>query len=306
MGQNGDRRRIRRWHQCLSIAALLIAAPVVQAELIDRGGGLIYDDVLDITWLQDANYAVTMGAHPNGRMSYALATRWVQNLAYYDPVRDVTWGNWRLPRTMPVDGVAFNHEHEIDGSSDNGFNISSPMSELGYHFFVNLNGIAYTDIFGNYPQPNYGLNETGPFLNLGPVGFWSETEFEEFDGHAWGFIFLSGSQHHGAKAVDQFFPWPVMDGDVASGPLPNVQFVTPVHGGEVSGVADVIVNVSNMNVKRVIIVAAGQTICGVTEEPYRCEWDTTGLANGNYLLQATAIDFNANRKKKLIIVGVNN
>ena len=34
--------------------------------------------------------------------------------------------------------------------------------------------------------------------------------------------------------------------------------------------------------------------------------DTTGLANGNYLLQATAVDFNANRKKKLIIVGVNN
>lgn len=26
------------------------------ATLYDRGGGLIYDDVLDITWLQDANY----------------------------------------------------------------------------------------------------------------------------------------------------------------------------------------------------------------------------------------------------------
>lgn len=25
------------------------------AALIDRGGGLIYDDVLDITWLQDAS-----------------------------------------------------------------------------------------------------------------------------------------------------------------------------------------------------------------------------------------------------------
>ena len=26
------------------------------AALIDRGGGLIYDTVLDVTWLQDANY----------------------------------------------------------------------------------------------------------------------------------------------------------------------------------------------------------------------------------------------------------
>ena len=31
------------------------------ATLIDRGGGLIYDTVLNITWLQDANYAQTMG-----------------------------------------------------------------------------------------------------------------------------------------------------------------------------------------------------------------------------------------------------
>ena len=28
------------------------------AALIDRGGGLIYDDVLNITWLQDAGYAL--------------------------------------------------------------------------------------------------------------------------------------------------------------------------------------------------------------------------------------------------------
>ena len=28
---------------------------------INRGGGLIYDDVLGITWLQDANYALTNG-----------------------------------------------------------------------------------------------------------------------------------------------------------------------------------------------------------------------------------------------------
>jgi len=40
------------------VLALGLAAPA-QAALFDRGGGLIYDDVLDITWLQDANLAAS-------------------------------------------------------------------------------------------------------------------------------------------------------------------------------------------------------------------------------------------------------
>ncbi len=34
---------------------------MAQAALFDRGGGMIYDDVLDISWLQDANYTQTSG-----------------------------------------------------------------------------------------------------------------------------------------------------------------------------------------------------------------------------------------------------
>lgn len=37
----------------------LCVSGVAQAALYDRGGGLIYDSVLDVTWLQDANYAAT-------------------------------------------------------------------------------------------------------------------------------------------------------------------------------------------------------------------------------------------------------
>ena len=46
-------------------AMMCVAGAVtpVSGELFDRGGGLIYDDVLNITWLQDANYALTTG-HP--------------------------------------------------------------------------------------------------------------------------------------------------------------------------------------------------------------------------------------------------
>lgn len=40
-----------------------------QAALWDRGNGMIYDDVLNVTWLQDANYAKTSGYHATGRMT---------------------------------------------------------------------------------------------------------------------------------------------------------------------------------------------------------------------------------------------
>src|SRR5688572_29847528 len=67
------------------------------AVLIDRGGGLIYDTVLDITWLQDANYAQTSGFDADGRMTWFEARDWANNLTYFDSVRNVTWTDWRLP-----------------------------------------------------------------------------------------------------------------------------------------------------------------------------------------------------------------
>jgi hypothetical protein len=42
---------------------------ISNAALIDRGGGLIYDTDLSITWLQDANFAKTSGYDPVGRMT---------------------------------------------------------------------------------------------------------------------------------------------------------------------------------------------------------------------------------------------
>jgi hypothetical protein len=39
------------------------------ATLIDRGNGMIYDSDQDITWLQDANYAMTSGYDTDGSMT---------------------------------------------------------------------------------------------------------------------------------------------------------------------------------------------------------------------------------------------
>lgn len=48
------------------------------ATLWDRGGGLIYDDVLNITWLQDTNYAYTSANYTTngGMITWAQATIW--------------------------------------------------------------------------------------------------------------------------------------------------------------------------------------------------------------------------------------
>ena len=58
----------------LSAGALISGA--AQATLIDRGGGLLYDNVLNVTWLQDANYAKTSGYSDTGIFDHIQATSW--------------------------------------------------------------------------------------------------------------------------------------------------------------------------------------------------------------------------------------
>ncbi|MDG1463438.1 MAG: hypothetical protein P8R04_07660, partial [Gammaproteobacteria bacterium] len=59
-----------------------------QAALVDRGGGFIYDDVLDITLSQSANI---FGGE------YVVVRNNILALSIYDPIRDITWDDWRLP-----------------------------------------------------------------------------------------------------------------------------------------------------------------------------------------------------------------
>jgi len=56
----------------LALALLASAATSVtaQASLVDRGNGLLYDNVLNVTWLQDANYAKTSGYSATGVMDF--------------------------------------------------------------------------------------------------------------------------------------------------------------------------------------------------------------------------------------------
>jgi hypothetical protein len=213
---------------------LLIAIPTQQinAALWDRGGGLIYDDVLDVTWLQDANYLETSGYEPDGTLNWYQAVTWADNLSYYDAVRNVTWNDWRLPNTLPVNGVDYNYDYTNDGSTDNGYNISAPGSaypnstgsELAYMYYVNLGNLGYRDLSGS-TQNGWGLENTGPFINLSGAHFWSGTENASDPDYAWNFWFFYGRQDDMTKTYWDYSAWAVMDGDVSAVPIPGAIYL---------------------------------------------------------------------------------
>jgi hypothetical protein len=229
----------------LSCAMLLFfgITGIANARLIDRGGGLIYDDVLDITWLQDANYPQTNGDDADGVMFWEDARAWADGLEYYDSVRSVTWDDWRLPHTLPVNGNSFNipdppnpQISDLDGRGlyDIGYNISapgsafpgSPYSELAYMYFINLGNLGFKDTSGAGNQPGWsstpkatfidGNGNTVSFQNLQADGYWSGTEFvPSTQDRAWWFAFRDGFQYQNGWSSN-FYAWAVRDGDVST------------------------------------------------------------------------------------------
>jgi hypothetical protein len=66
-----------------------------QGEFVDLGNGLVYQPALDITWLQDANYASTSGYRADGLMTFDEANAWATALVFGGT------GGWRLPTFDP-------------------------------------------------------------------------------------------------------------------------------------------------------------------------------------------------------------
>jgi hypothetical protein len=180
-----------------------------QAALLNRGGGLIYDDVLDITWQQNANLAATTdfgveGIDANGYMNWQTAQTWIQAM---NNENYLGYNDWRLPITA---GIL------------NPFGVFGPIdclyvteevargNEMGYLFYYTLNGQKDQNLTGSQ----------GPFIDIKGV-YWFGTENPLFTDSAYGFIFGGGYNQQYAKSTIFNSAWAVRDGDSASVPEPG-------------------------------------------------------------------------------------
>lgn len=206
------------------IASGLLAAGLIsgaaQAALVDRGGGLIYDTDLDVTWLQDANYAKTSGFDTDGWMDWYQATTWAFNLSYYDSVRNVTYTDWRLPTATDtgVPGVQCSYS-----DTDCGYNVNPASSEVAHLYFTELGNLSYytttgavSGAYAGGANPTSTLDNTGPFINF-QSHYWSGTEHALYADSVWVFRTYDGNQYFDYKSY-RFFALAVRPGDVAAVP----------------------------------------------------------------------------------------
>lgn len=205
------------------------------AALISRlGGQAYYDNVLDITWLADANLADTnafgvVGINANGSMNWDEANAWIAGM---NGANYLGFGDWRLPTVSPVSGGAeFNTDFSNNGTTDYGSGepgvgwrtlAGDIVSEMGWMHYGNLGNLGYCTPNDAAPdrcdtETDYVLVNSGPFGNI-QWNYWSGVELS--GGTAWYFGPRFGGQDWVFKE-SKMFVWAVRSGDVAPVPLPS-------------------------------------------------------------------------------------
>jgi len=210
--------KINKMASALALAGGLLSG-AAQASLVDRGGGMLYDDVLNVTWLQDANYAKTSGYDADGAMTWNAAKSWAAGLIYGG------FSDWRLPTAKPVNGVSFNFQFTDGGETDWSSNILSPASELSYMYYVNLGLIGAYRISGGVNE-NFGVTGTGWNMGWGQqadIGLVRNLQNDGyftnigFDTNVVLFNAAMGIQvFQDLRDANYFRAWAVHDGDVVA------------------------------------------------------------------------------------------
>ena len=206
-----------------------------QALLSVRPGGMIYDSILKITWLKDANYAKTSGYDADGLMDWTAANTWANNLSYGG------YTDWRLPTMVDTGTPGCN---VAAGGTDCGYNVQTVdtstdpdtvYSEMAYMYYVNLGLKAYQDTLGT-PQSDWGIfgngtcngtdrsssgqNNVGLVDNLQAYVYWSGLQYAPDPDWAWYFDTRTGLQSADSKS-NELYAWAVRPGDVAAVPEPS-------------------------------------------------------------------------------------
>ncbi len=184
-------------YRSLVVAGVVLGLVLpAQATLMDRGGGFIYDDVLDITWTQDAGLS--------GANTWDNQVAWAANLSILDTVRNVTYDDWRLASMSVSSGLPTGSAASVVDCST-ATELACRDNELGYMFYQNLGGTLGGNLTGNQ----------SPFTNIAPF-YWSGTEFAPIPFNARFFRFDLGGQGAFSGNGLNFFAWAVRSGDVSA------------------------------------------------------------------------------------------
>lgn len=184
---------MRRLTRALMMVVVLPWSGGASATLVDRGGGLIYDDVLNITWTQNANLWGQTG-------SWEAAVEWADALVFGG------FDDWRLASMSVAGGLPTGSAFSVIDCST-ATEAACRDNELGYMHYHNLGGSAGDDLRGSQ----------GPFTNIQFTN-WSGTAYPALS-FAWDFIFGDGSQSLFVKPPPSA-AWAVRPGDALAAPAP--------------------------------------------------------------------------------------
>ena len=194
-----------------------------------------YDTTLDMTWLANANLGATntfgvAGINAQGRMTWPTANDWIaaMNSANYLGIN-----TWRLPEMFDIngDGCTVNSLSSFNGG-DCGYNVVSTgpqASEMASLFYDTLGNLAFFNTSGGIQLAQLGIQNTGPFQNLGNTLYWygqeTTTNSSGVDQglpalNAWYFGMPSGAQRPQDKLDPSLTAWAVFSGDVSVVPVP--------------------------------------------------------------------------------------
>lgn len=195
-------------------AAILSLCGSAQAALHARDGGMVYDDVNDITWLADMNYAKTSGHDSVGLMDWSSAKAWAENLNYGG------YSDWRLPTLNAGDTSCSNSFIAGGGFGRQYYGTGCTGGELSHLFVADLGNKPWESVLDQAGDTDVQKANLALFSNTQSYVYWSGTEYAPYAGHAWYFCAYLGSQQCNGS-YSALYAVAVRPGDVAAVPEPQ-------------------------------------------------------------------------------------
>lgn len=205
------------------LAGALVALALsgaAQGKLFDRGGGMVYDDTLKVTWLSDFSYSRPGGSVVYadgltvGSMTFAAAGDWANNLVYGG------FSDWRLPRLNPSDTTCAS-SYYLAGVGLQYFGGGCTGGELSHLFVADLGNQPGQSVLTHAGDTAEQIANFALFSNIRSTYYISSTEDARDPGFAWIFDSSHGNQNTYYKSSPSFYAVALRDGDVTAVPEPE-------------------------------------------------------------------------------------